>query len=631
MRIVAICLWLLLSCGIVSAQNKVVLQVEQDAVTGKVMHITHPAFGLKLEQMQGRVSFEYLQSNKIKFKAHGQNRLFLPVFSPSQMSKPESLPADFTLTHTQDSKTQITATLRCRLDEKWAGQELDGCVLTLDFIIDQAKPYLELVYSLHNPTDQLRYVSMGLSNCFSLDPHGNDRTYLPTTRHVLDISRSNLIFDYYSRLGQWEYEPTAGWFAVRNVNRQQGVVFLYDYNTLEGVYSSGPINTRGWMIDGGALPPGRSWQSRVKCVPFTGMTGVTHASDRLIADVRSTTQADRIRLDHYVMLLEQTQPVTIDAHVRSLLDQPLNANASTAKLKAAESPGYVQRGVSYLPVSTHDPLLTELTVSGEGWEESFRYYDENGQRTQPIPALELAVFQRTEMPSQNRKDVQVDPALLPQRRKQSVLLYDGVYTEHYHLDKALASWDIKTVNTPPARAEYFPSPLEMDQYSVMILSNVPANAMPGSFLRRMERFVDNGGSLLILGGSYAYGVGRYAHLGLDDWLPVKTHAFDLQKVENGTLQYLQSNLQFTVPPLDSDVKIYWAHQVQLRPEARILLATSDGQPVLVTSSKRKGKIACFLGTPLGKPKTNERSLWEWEQWPALVNELMTWLDAKGGQ
>ncbi len=104
-----------------------------------------------------------------------------------------------------------------------------------------------------------------------------------------------------------------------------------------------------------------------------------------------------------------------------------------------------------------------------------------------------------------------------------VLLVDSRPAAAAHLADALRREHVEvTVSAAeemPARAE------DLGRYDVVILSNVPAAALPAERMESIRRYVaDSGGGLIAIGGEQSFTPGGYRGTPLEDILPVRSEA-----------------------------------------------------------------------------------------------------------
>ena len=104
-----------------------------------------------------------------------------------------------------------------------------------------------------------------------------------------------------------------------------------------------------------------------------------------------------------------------------------------------------------------------------------------------------------------------------------VLLVDSRPAAAAHLADALRR---EHVEVTVSAAEEMPSRAEdLGRYDVVILSNVPAAALPAERMESIRRYVaDSGGGLIAIGGEQSFTPGGYRGTPLEDILPVRSEA-----------------------------------------------------------------------------------------------------------
>jgi len=215
--------------------------------------------------------------------------------------------------------------------------------------------------------------------------------------------------------------------------------------------------------------------------------------------------------------------------------------------------------------------------------------------------------------------------------KEKVLVFYGVYTQHYLLHKALARYDLKISNAHSQGAEYFPPPKELLATKLIILSDVSGGEFTADWVRQIESYVKDGGSLLVLGGPFTLGLGRFAENGLAEILPVELAAFDLKWEKRG-VAFDGAADHPAVKGLDLDKRpmVYWIHRVRPKKNAQVVLEAGP-YPLLVAGAYGKGKVIVFTGTPMGLPAEGQLPFWKWDGWPGLVKCVADWLTTKEGK
>jgi uncharacterized membrane protein/sugar lactone lactonase YvrE len=218
-----------------------------------------------------------------------------------------------------------------------------------------------------------------------------------------------------------------------------------------------------------------------------------------------------------------------------------------------------------------------------------------------------------------------------------VLFVRGPLYAWYRLEEAaalLSAGDIARANFSILKAsgDYlitgdFPRTREsLFQFDVIVLVDVDAYALRDHRRRMLADFVRAGGGLLVCGGPFAYGKGRYAGTELEDVLPVLTTGpwdWKLPAVPVAISQtgdhLISAGIEWEPAPLLS-----YFHQVEVRPEATVVLEAGE-HPLLVVSAIGKGRAAALLATPLGKVGAGQTAFWDWPSWPQAMANTIRWL------
>ena len=595
-----------------------------------VLTVKHPAYSLEIYPAQGgRGVLTNSAAGELTALDKNGVSFFRECFSEAAI---EATPPVVVFTHTVDKNDGkiVVLSLQATLTKETAGADLDGVVLKRRITVDAARPVIAVTEELSNPTKETRYASLGIQNRFWIEKFGNDFTYLPTTRNVLDVSKSGSVFGYYGKGGDWEYEPVEGWLGVCDPASKRGIAFVMDYNVLESFYAGtqGAGGVRGWSVDMGELLPQAVVATQYQVIPVQGFSSFAYASERLVAEIRVVPQKEKVLVNQTVEALQPLTDVTLEGavvNVRSGGVRTLEA-AHFDKLDAAQ----VVSKQGAVPGAMTEPVVVRVKAKGKDGDSAYEVMAEGPFHAQPIPNLMLAVESRRQAPERQpikrlAEGVAVTPSTAVAKERR-VLLFYGVYTQWYKLEDAVKGWDVKVSNARPAKAEYLPPAAEIAKYALVVLSDVTADALPASVIRRLEGYVKKGGSLLVLGGPYAYGHGRYGEKGLEVMLPVEGHAFDLIWDKAGVpFRQTKEHVILKGVALGASPMVYWHHQVKVKKSGEVLLAAGDYNPLLVVQAYGTGKVACFLGSPLGDPPQGQMPFWDWDGWPILLKNTVGWL------
>ena len=218
-----------------------------------------------------------------------------------------------------------------------------------------------------------------------------------------------------------------------------------------------------------------------------------------------------------------------------------------------------------------------------------------------------------------------------------VLFVRGPLYAWFRLEEAatlVSAGDIARANfyIPRASGDYlitgdFPRTREsLFQFDVVVLINVDAYALRDHRRQMLADFVRAGGGLLVCGGPFAYGKGRYAGTELEDVLPVLTTGPWDWKLPTVPVAISQSGDH----PISAGIEwepapfLSYFHQAEVRPEATVVLEAGE-HPLLVVSAIGKGRAAALLATPLGKVGAGQTAFWDWPSWPQTMANTVRWL------
>jgi uncharacterized membrane protein len=174
----------------------------------------------------------------------------------------------------------------------------------------------------------------------------------------------------------------------------------------------------------------------------------------------------------------------------------------------------------------------------------------------------------------------------------------------------------------------FPQTYEdLYKYDLVILCNVGAYGLQYPGRKVLKDFVEAGGGLILLGGSYTLGQGNLTGTYLADMLPVEIKdGLDVQRaVPPLGLQPGAGTLAngITAAQAKEAPAVYWRHQVTAKLGATVQVVAGK-EPLLTTWTAGKGRVAVFSGTALGRKQAGETPFWNWSGWPTILRNMVTW-------
>ena len=515
------------------------------------------------------------------------------VFTPRQMENGAPA-AEWKLLESGNGKVMLGTTLR----ERIAGVDLNGvsCTKTYEFL--REIPEIRVTLHFRNDSGKRRYVFCGVRNELSLRPGAHEAVYLPAAIGTYPIS-SGMFLDYYSQPAPWVSTPVEGWIAQLNPGLRQGVVFLPEWDSLGMLYAA-KGNIAGFTVDGGYLAPGAEFSFRYVIRPLKGLDGITTANGMFAASIRPLG-GNNVRIA--ILPCEDGELSgtvrIVDAERKTLAQTPVKLTLRKGKIETVN--------LKQPAPSGHTAVLFSGTVNGRAF--ATEQYCENGFRMQSLPACGFAPrFLRT-APEKRRLADTSGAAAKAVRKRQAVCLF-GLYTNFNRFERILKDWKIDTYSVSSPGMKEIPPASTLDEYPVMIVGNAFLSSLEVC-MQRIRSFVENGGILIVTGGPSAFGTGGYGNNPiLKELLPLESVPFDLRHAAGK--DRIDSGVAITGTGIrpGKEPHVYWMHRlVKLRPSAEVLWK-AGGEPLLVKGSFGKGRVLCFLGSPLGDPKDGKTPYWD---------------------
>jgi len=233
----------------------------------------------------------------------------------------------------------------------------------------------------------------------------------------------------------------------------------------------------------------------------------------------------------------------------------------------------------------------------------------------------------------------------PARPPLHVLQVRGLWFSHYAVDRALArlggarltdSWHSlgaywgscrPSRNWPTGLVDYPGNYQGLMRHHLVIVCNIDGRAFGPVRRKMLKDYVAAGGGVLLLGGKFAFGA-RYHGTALEELAPVVfADGDDLRHGKEGlVLARGQDKVGdgFDGLSWDQRPRVYWYHAVTPKDGSKILL-TASGKPLCIAGTFGKGRAVVFAGSVMGEPQADQLPFWQWEQWPDVLGQIITWL------
>lgn len=595
-----------------------------------------------LENAYVRMTVDMLQGGKVtgflykplnrEWLVSGQALFIDHVWQQIWPGELYAVPYDYTVLERGPERVsvKVTRTLEGRGNATIAGVQVERTMtLTAD------SPAVRVEVTLRNPTEGIKTVGYWAQHIFRLGGD-NDNYYLRPYSGGLSVASYVTQGGVGDRLGQdFVKDPTAGWTATLNTVTGEAAVFLMDYNDLRWLYNCIGNYTTEWYYDLLRMAPGRVWTTQYTLLPLSGYRSVSHASHRLVADVRTMRGADGDRLVYTVGCGERPlRNVRLTVNLRPLTAGARPVRETVTLGEVGYQPVEVVSALT-LPAGAV-PFTVEVSVRADGASESFTRYVSAEDRTQH--RLVAGVFPReySVRPPAKQKVVE-KPANLERipHAGTAVVEVRGQFYDAWRLEEALRGLgDYRlqpahyTSNVYGDQLDYFPPGLqEAMALDAIVLNNIPAPALGPEGEALLQEYVKAGGGLLVLGGWYAFGGGYYTDSVFAELLPVGSgRPFDIHHYPQGLeLKPGPGASVLSGLTLPGTLEVTWMQEVPaVKPGAQVVLMAGD-KPFLVTSSYGQGRVACILGTPAGVAPEGGELFCESPEWPRLLVRVVEWL------
>lgn len=490
--------------------------------------------------------------------------------------------------------------------------------------------------SIKNPTQNGKVIGYWNQNCFWFDGKENMTWYRPTTtgidREGIDEKGNNWFSD------RWYYvdDVVSGWNGVSNKKLKMGMMFLFDYNDLWRIYDNVAAVTTEWMYDRIGIPSGKTWSTDIFIIPVYNITGFTHGSKNIIVNLEINQIADGLKVEYQLTKsLKQVKNILISTKIYG---KEYSWNKIIPEIKLDElSDNVVKKtleigNISSFPVWFEVKITGE--VSGEGvFEEVFYEYFGGPSWKNLNPYTGQPYFS---IPKPKKKKVFIKPDVIKYtpNPEPKVLFLKGLWWEFFKVEESIKNkfpsaqivegW----LDSSPVGLSltYFPPDYEaITSFDLIILGNIPMEAVGLVGEEMIKDYLKVGGNLLILGGDQSFGQANFSNEELISLIPVEIGGkYNWRKLKNGKLVSIKS-------PLTENVEfnkewVFYSHKCTPKQDSSVIIKTEDGNPIVVIKKLQDGgKIGCILALPFGESKGDKIGFWESQKWINFMENLISWL------
>jgi len=562
-----------------------------------------------------------------------------------------------------DGKRKVGIELWVKVPEKGGGKgasspeasmkiptspDLVGLIVRKTIWLNADNDLILVEQEIENPTKESRSVAPYIQHNLSMNgSRYNDNWYLPSTRGVVvNVQPSE---EGGKAVGpDWVLDPTAGWMAVNDRETLRGMLFVFDYNYLEKMYTCG--STAEWFMESVPVGPGGSFKFHYFIKPIRNFEDIVYGSENIVADIRPDEKDGKVNVALDVAAV--TKKLSGLSADFSVVGWKSKEEIARHRIKIATL-GFdkVRKVFDFTPKNLSDGVVIKAVVRSGDSEDRFEYYyagdKEEYERRYNYFATKggalagakgEAYFLKQPRKVKTFEKPDFSKVARPVKNKFRCLVVFGLYTQILNIDDALEGWthngnkpEFTWANCPPNAIETFPGTYdELFTYNTIVLSDVNYKAIGDIGFEMICDYVEQGGSLLVTGGPYAFGNGEFEGTRFLDVLPVRLSGpFDLKWAGKGKSWALKP-ADSTHPILKGisfaqNPRVFWHHFVTPKEGAEVVLKAGE-KPLLILGRYGKGKVAVLTLSPTGVAAEGEVAWWDWEGWFPLVKNIFTWLN-----
>ena len=418
-----------------------------------------------------------------------------------------------------------------------------------------------------------------------------------------------------------------------------------DYNWLKWLYNCPPAWTVELVYDAASLSKQEQWGTEYDVLLVKGFHGVCHASANLIADMElgpsvAGDNDSELTITHTIS--RSTHGDIRDAKLTaSLRGVDSNVEFPLPALDAGALTWDAKQLTQSVKINLHQRLVCEVVFTGtladgKPIKETYSYYwpGVTGVKSGPGAGTPTVAYYRK--PPRKMKDFPVPKDLVYFRKAECRMLeYRGLFHDCFRVPEAATRAGISeirgsyfTTSWSGDTLSYLPTSFdEMFDYDLLVINDVDAESLTDFGQHVTHEFVKAGGSLLVLGGPYAFGNDGFQKTGLADLLPVS-----ISEKSSG-LTPANPPAQVKVAPSARILKdaglpgggcCFWLQNVQPKDGAWVEM-TAGQAPLLVCGRYGQGKVAIVAGSVLGNSSKQATGFWQTNDWVNALSRVIHWM------
>lgn len=205
-----------------------------------------------------------------------------------------------------------------------------------------------------------------------------------------------------------------------------------------------------------------------------------------------------------------------------------------------------------------------------------------------------------------------------------VFLAKGLFYEYYQIKEALSLLGInaviesnyKTIQGGRKLVPHFPE--NLNDFKLLILANVDTECFDVFERKEIHDFVENGGSLLYIGGLYSLGKGKLEGTFLLDILPVDiVGKWDMIC----QLSLIKPTEILKDIKWDEEIYVLYYQKVKLKKNSKVLIECNS-EPCVILGKYGKGKVCVITLTPLGEFPFDKKPFYKSNLWLEIMKFII---------
>lgn len=497
-------------------------------------------------------------------------------------------------------------------------ESISGIKLEKTIIFRQNRPVIDVTYKLSNPTSESKNPGLWIQNILS--PGGTDEgkfSYRPTTIGPLALKYPD---EAYKPENESRFDPTAGWLAALNPQKQMGMLFLMDYNYLKCLYCAQYAYTHEWWYEPVLLPPGKTFETKVTIWPVFGISSVEHASKNVVCQMDFQKNGSDIAAKLTCIPgpeAADNADISTKIKLQSYPDRKELKSIDSIDKISLSSPLKMQIRSLNVPEKTNVILNTSMAFSTN--TESFEMYK---------PGLAILFSETTylqQRPKRIRERFKPENLVVSKNLQPRILHLRGLFSDKYRLNKSAETFNAQVVEGSYRRGTFGASisnlPMNyttLMSYNIIIINHIPMDGLTDDSWEMLSDYVNHGGILFIMGGPMC-------SIGSSE---VSEYALKLLPVRIDSLwKTIRAKKAVSLGKAGR-----WQYRIQtsqMSSNSKIVIG-SKANPVLITKKYGRGMVALYTPLPLTDGKLTN-SFWDSTSYPAWFANVLQKLLKQTGQ